>query len=421
MDILKTLAGIVSGAGNAVGGVVQGAGDILGGVGDHLGTGLKMVRDNERARLTSLGQNQQIQQTNAKMEALQIGIQTAKQYGGLTQPEGKTAFISTMKELGYPDMAEKFASLNVAKTKPDSSKLAKLFPEGSPARTRVRQNIALENGMGSVGESFVSAPPAQPKLPLGVTPEQMGQFNQSKYSVKPGKGSDPLDRLGKLINMQDKNLDASYKPINQGVADIIAGEISKITGTKQSSGDEGNKITLADMISSSSQDYKRSMFDDTVSPDNVKLSAKNYVETLKAQGVDEAEARKLATKEYGDLMAADSGIFQKYPKMDIAKLFSDEDTRKEAINTDKVVVDTGDGVKTTPTTLGQLQFNTPQEQEDFLDLEKEVAAIAPEINMRTIAKNPTNYQDIKNVLQSVRSGKITAKKAAELIKEAFGG
>jgi len=227
-------------------------------------------------------------------------------------------------------------------------------------------------------------------------------------TAAPDKNTDPLERLSKILELQEKNTDAATgKPRDESVAQLLSDETSKITGIQSNidpaTGQLKKKVTLADMIAGYPQDTKRSGWgifgDDTISPENVKAGAKNYVELQKAQGVDEQQARKQATKEYAGLTASDKGSFQKYPKMDIAQLFVNEDTRKTAIDTGKAVVDTGDGVDTTVDTYSKLGIQDPDTIEQ-LDTLQSVAG--KDYDIKQMSK--TYPDDMKMLLRAINQG-----------------
>ena len=306
----------------------------------------QMRTQNEQRQISNLQSN-----INSQLKVLQIGFDVANRYGGMGQPEGKEAFRNTLTQLGYPDMAEKFASLSVGKQQ-------------------------------------------QPK----------------------GLSNDVLKTLKTIYDIKSENIDitknenAPDRVTNQRLDDILNQTIDSLIGTEvvASTGQPKQKVTLADMLAGYSQDTDRKGWfwnfgDDTISPDNVKAGAKNYVELQKAQGVDEKQARKQATKEYADLMAKDSGNRQKYPKMDIAQLFVNEDTRKQAVDSGKnVVVNTGDGVDTTVDTYSKLGIQDPDIAEQFADLEAITGKSIPDFDLRAdYKKDPEFY---KKLLTAIREG-----------------
>ena len=326
------------------------------------------------------------------------------------------------------------------KPKTESLDLARVFPDGSPAQTKALQDVALESGMGPVGKDYVTAPAKSPNIPFGVTAEQFGEFNRAKYTQKDTGLSDlaklaPDGSPAQKWALQHLYSDAGAGPVSDA---FVTGPDKKATGTEygvkpwylepnmvnnpmaiavrkklnenvdplataSNTSFAGKKPTLADQLSGSSQDQGRrwGIFrDDTISQGSVRQKAKVTVDMLIAGGIDPQEAKQQVATEYEDMKAKESkDWFKKYPDVDLTKMFADDDTRKAAIETGKtVVVDTGDGISTTPKSYSELGVSDPDTIEQIEVLQKNVGK---NYNIKSIAqKYPKSF---KNLIKAVNS------------------
>ncbi len=240
-------------------------------------------------------------------------------------------------------------------------------------------------------------------------------FSPDQFTVpgKTGEAAMPedekrLDRLAKIFDLVDKNTDPTGKPLNENVSKYLDSMIETTTGVKGQDALAGpDRMSLADMIGGYPQDTDRpgrsifSFGDQTVSPEKVKEGTENYIGYLIDSGVPEDQARKQAKKEYAEIMADDKGLRQKYPKMDIGKLFEQADTRKAAVSDGKVVEDTGDGISTTPRTYGDIGL-APADQQDFKMIESMANKAAPGFDIRSdYQRHPEHYQKL---FRAIREG-----------------
>ena len=60
-------------------------------------------------------QDMKIKQAQERMEALNMAITTAKEFGGLEVPEGHRAFVDTLNQLGHKEMADQYATMKAVK------------------------------------------------------------------------------------------------------------------------------------------------------------------------------------------------------------------------------------------------------------------------------------------------------------------
>jgi len=394
MDVLKPIGDLVGGAGQLVGGagqlaggIVQGAGDVLGGVGEHIGTGLKMVRDDERARLGAFKQQQQQNDLNSKLTII-------KALGGTNTPAGQQAMRELMQDPRIQQLMGGSMQLGQdafgSKKTVDYASLGRLAPDGSPAKDWALQNAFAEAGAGPVAPRFVRSEkkPSADKIPFGLSEDDFAQYNKAYYSP---------ERLAK-------------KEGSSSVADLFANLSDEQTPSTP---------LLADMIGGLPQDAKRTWHDDTVSPEGVKTEANNLVAILVGRGMDEPAAREKVAGDYAKLTAEDKGTFQKYPKMDVNKLFADQDSRGEAVAEGKTVLDTGDGIDTTPIPYVQIGITDPDTAEQFADLETMIGKALPDVDLRSdYQKDPEFYQQLlKAIREGVPDGKGQTRKlsVAEIV------
>lgn len=267
---------------------------------------------------------------------------------------------------------------------------------------------AIETGM-SVAKQFGGLASPDGKAVFMNTLSELGYRDMAEQyagmSVG-GNSGDSLKRLDQILDLKDKNIDpGTGKPRDEDIARLLDEESAKITGTPP--GQSKEKITLADMLGGYPQDQDRKGWfsnfgDDTISVENVKQGAQNYLEWQKLQGIDESKARDQVKKEYAEMTSKEKGLRQKYPKLDIGQMFDDKDKRVQAIDEGKaVVVDMGDGVDTTPDTLRNLGIDDPETAEQFASLETMVGKALPEMDLRNDYKqDPAFYQKLFTAIKA---------------------
>lgn len=333
--------------------------NILSDIGNYIGEGLSAVRQNQMQKLAQPG----IQNDTMATRNILNRIEAA---GGLNTPAGQQIAIEEIEQR-YPQFKGKFSA-----------------------------------------NSLISTPP-------GVTPEKMAEFNSATVDAgirQAGAKVDPLTRLETITKLAEGNTDATTgKTRDKNVAKYLSGEVSKITGV-QSDATGQPKITLADMLGDKPQSTARKGWwifgDDTISPVSVKVATDDYVKRLQLdEGLSRDDARKRAALEYDELTANDTGMLQRYPKMDVSRLFMDEDSRKQAISDGNSVVDTGDGVQTTPKKMADLGIQDVNTQEQFQALEGMVGKALPDVDLRAdYQKDPQFYQQLfKAIKEGVSDNK----------------
>ena len=237
------------------------------------------------------------------------------------------------------------------------------------------------------------------KTPYGVTPDKLAQLNNAKADTEIKIG--PLDRLEKAVKIASDNTDNSGNIRDENIAKLL----TDFTG-----GDPNMapRKTLADMLGVSPQATGRNWWDDTISPQRVKFTANQKVTDLQMnEGLSRDDARNQVAQEYNMLQSEDTDTFQKYPKIDVAQLFADQDTRKAAITEGKTVVDTGDGVQTTLKKMADIGINNVNTQEQFQAMEDMVSKALPDMDLRAdYQKNPKFYQKLfQTIKEGVPDGK----------------
>jgi acyl carrier protein len=243
-----------------------------------------------------------------------------------------------------------------------------------------------------------------PDIPFGVSPEQYAQHNQSKYSTS---GEDQFDKISTLLGLQGKNRGEFGDTFHHGVSDMISDELDQITGMPAKATETPN-ISLADQLSGLPQNQKRNWFDDTYSQGDIRQKAQDTIAMLVDGGMDINEARERIATEYEDLKAKEAkDIFKQYPDIDLDQMFTDQDSRQQAVSTNKTVVDNGDGVDTTPQTYSDLGIDSPEVAEQFAYLEQMVDKDIPELDLKqAVSQKPDFFKELgQYVTNGVPDGK----------------
>lgn len=387
--------GILEMIANIPGGIVQGVGDTLSGI--HRGMAPGYYEAIERSK-----QNRQIQ----------LDQNTRDDF--LTQ-------LNAIKEVGKDSEAGRQMLANLSQ---------------HPYAQNLLQGVAGKGTISPTDQSQLDTETQQRDMFREYWDAQPDKASMNPMSRSNAKGSSGTDQSASRI----KNLTASLKNLDEitdgnpesvdAMRSAIAQAISKETGIDTTVQPENKErsFNLASMLSGKPQDSDRKGWlsnfgDDTISPETVKQTASEYVATLVADGVPEDKARSMAMQEFAGLKSEDNGFFRKYPDVDITQMFTDQDSRKQAIKDGKPVVDTGDGVDTTPTRMEDVGITSPQMQAEWQEFEEMIGPALEGFDLKADYKrDPEFYQKL---LQAIRTGvpdgsgnkrKLSVKEIIELIQ-----
>jgi hypothetical protein len=276
--------------------------------------------------------------------------------------------------------------------------LAERAVEGEQKRKdRNYQNTEMDARSAALEKLRKDNPDAATAIDLGFVPDSLKKDKTSSEQSK-----EKRENLKILKELSEQNTDTATGKVKdeelQAKLDVaIKAGTDDLLGITGQSTPKQAQSRFADFFTGMGQGQKRSWFDDTASKEDVVARANNFINDMVARGYDRNEAMTKAVTEYNAVLNQDrKAWFRQYPDVDLAAELAPQMARQEAIQTNKPVVNTGDGVDTTPKQM-PADLNA-DEQAEFASIEKAM----PGFDVRSdYAKDPGFY---KKLFQAIKDG-----------------